>query len=79
MVAWLYQPSQNCHPLPAVFTEHGWARWQRIRRRQPHLQGQLQELDEAFGIGMEEAKIPDPPETTRQDMLEQQPEELPAR
>jgi len=34
---------------------------------------------EVFGIGMEEAKIFDPRERTRQNMLEQQPEEIPAR
>ena len=34
---------------------------------------------EAFDIGMEEAKISDPRERTRQTMLEQQPEEIPAR
>jgi hypothetical protein len=71
VVAWLYHPGNNCHLLPAVFTEHGRARWKGIRTRQPHLQCQLQELDEAFGIGMKEAKISDPTETTKQDMLEQ--------
>ena len=71
MVVWRYHSSQNCHFLPTVFTEHVWARWQGISTRNPHLQCQLQELNEAFGICMEEAKISDPPESTRQDMLEQ--------
>jgi hypothetical protein len=34
---------------------------------------------EVFGIGMEKAKISDPRERIRQNMLEQQPEEIPAR
>jgi hypothetical protein len=41
------------------------------------VQGQLQQLDQAFGIGMEEAKVPHPPEAAGQDVLEQQPEEFP--
>ena len=62
-----------------MFTDYGRAWRQGIRPRHPHVQCQLQELDEAFGIGMEEAKISDTPEAARQDMLEQQPEEFPAR
>jgi|688.fasta_scaffold1174890_1 hypothetical protein len=34
---------------------------------------------EAFGIGMEEAKISDPRERSSQNMLEQQPEEISAQ
>ncbi len=31
----------------------------------PHLERQLQQLDQAFGIGMKEAKVSHPPESAR--------------
>ena len=74
-----HHSSQNLHHLAAVITEHRRSLWQRIRRRHPHVQNQLQELDQAFGIGMEEAKVSDPPEAARQDVPEQQPEKFPTR
>lgn len=46
--------------------------WQRIRARYSHLQSQLQQLDQTFGIGMEEAKVSHPSEAARQHVPEQQ-------
>ncbi len=36
----------------------------------PHLERQLQQLDQAFGIGMKEAKVSHPPESARVDVPE---------
>ena len=38
----------------------------------PHVLGQLQRPDQAFGICIEEAKVPHPPKAAGQDVLEQQ-------
>ncbi len=43
------------------------------------MQRQLQQLDQALGIGMEEAKVSHPPEAAGQHVPEQQPEKFPAR
>ena len=78
-MAGLYHSGEDCHHLAAAITENRRAWWQRLRARYPHVQGQLQQPDQAFGIRMEEAKVPHPPEAAGQDVLEQQPEKLSAR
>jgi len=72
-MAVLYHSGQNGHHLAAAITEHWRTWWQRLRARYPHVQGQPQQSYQAFGIRMEEAKVPHPPEAAGQDVLEQQP------
>jgi hypothetical protein len=78
-LAELYHPGQDGHHLPAAITVNRRAQGQRVRWWHPHVQSQLQKLDETFGIRMENAKIPHPPEAAGQHVLEQQPEKLSAR
>ncbi len=78
-MAGLHHSSQDRHHLPASFTEHRRAWRQGIRVWHTHVQGQLQQLDHTFGIRMEDAKIPHPPEAAGQHVPEQQPEKFPAR
>jgi hypothetical protein len=69
-LAELYHPGQDNHHLPAAITENRRAWWQRIRWWHPHVQSQLQKRDQAFGIRMEDAKVPHSPEAAGQHVLE---------
>jgi len=75
----LNHPGQDAHHLAAAITVNRRARLQWLRWWHTHVQGQLQKPDQTFGIRMEDAKIPHPPEAAGQHVLKQQPEKLSTR
>ncbi len=79
VMARLCQSNQNGHHLSAVITANWWALREEAGRGYRHLQDQLEQLNQAFGVCMEKTKVTHTPKASGQDVLEQQPEQLTPR
>ena len=67
---------QEGHGMAAEWTKHWWFFSALLWRLGNDMEQELQQLNQAFGIAMEEAKIAYPSKTLGQHMAEQDPEQL---